>query len=52
MTIKYLVAAYEADAQISFLLKNNFADFAISDDLDLLAYGCKKVMFTLYWTIN
>lgn len=36
-----MVSAYEADAQISYLLKNGTADFAVSEDSDLLAYGCK-----------
>ena len=37
-----MVAAYEADSQIAFLLKEGHADFAISEDSDLLAYGSKK----------
>ncbi len=38
-----MVVPYEADAQIAFLVQNEHADFAISEDSDLLAYGCKKV---------
>ena len=45
MSVQYLVAPYEADAQIAFVVKNELADFAISEDSDLLAYGCKKVVF-------
>lgn len=41
--MEYIVAPYEADAQIAFLVANTHADFAISEDSDLLAYGCKKV---------
>ena len=41
--MRYVVAPYEADAQIPFLLRRGHADFAISEDSDLLVYGCKKV---------
>ncbi|XP_068712858.1 exonuclease 1-like [Montipora foliosa] len=41
--VKYIVAPYESDAQIASLIFNGFADFAITEDSDLLAYGCKKV---------
>ncbi len=37
------MAPYEADAQISFLMKEGHVDFAISEDSDLLAFGCAKV---------
>ncbi|CAH3191412.1 unnamed protein product [Porites evermanni] len=42
--VKYIVSPYESDAQIAFLLGNDCADFAITEDSDLLVYGCKKVM--------
>ncbi|KAJ7324075.1 Rad2 nuclease [Desmophyllum pertusum] len=45
--IEYVVSPYEADAQISHLLDYNLVDFAISEDSDLLAYGCAKVLFKL-----
>lgn len=38
-----MVAPYEADAELAFLLKQGHADFVISEDSDLLAYGCEKV---------
>ncbi|XP_068726470.1 exonuclease 1-like [Montipora capricornis] len=41
-SIDYVVAPYEADAELAFLLKQGHADFVISEDSDLLAYGCKK----------
>ena len=34
--------SYEADAEISFILKHGHAEIVISEDSDLLAYGCKK----------
>lgn len=45
--IEYVVSPYEADAQITNLLETKLADFAISEDSDLLAYGCSKVLFKL-----
>lgn len=41
-SIDYVVALYEADAELAFLLTQGHADFVISEDSDLLAYGCKK----------
>ena len=46
--IKYIVAPYEADAQIAFLLKHGHAEFAITEDSDLLAYGCEKVTILVH----
>jgi exonuclease-1 len=43
--ITYIVAPFEADAQIAFLQQNGFADIAISEDSDLLVYGCDQVCF-------
>ena len=41
--ISYIVAPYEADAQIALLLSEGYADIAITEDSDLLAYGCREV---------
>ena len=41
--IEYIVSPYEADSQIAHLMNDGLADFAISEDSDLLAYGCSKV---------
>lgn len=38
-----MIAPYKADAELAFLLKQGHADFVISEDSDLLAYGCEKV---------
>ena len=39
------VAPYEADAQLSYLSKVGIIDFAVTEDSDLLVYGCKRVLF-------
>lgn len=38
-----VVAPYEADAQLAYLTKSGLAQAVITEDSDLLAYGCKKV---------
>ena len=38
-----IVAPYEADAQLAYLMKTGIAQAIISEDSDLLVYGCKKV---------
>ena len=34
--MQYLVAPFEADAQLAYLNLNGFADFVITEDSDLL----------------
>jgi hypothetical protein len=41
--VTYIVSPYESDAQLAFLVKQGYADFAITEDSDLLVYGCKEV---------
>lgn len=38
-----IVAPYEADAQLAYLMKASLAQAIISEDSDLLVYGCQKV---------
>lgn len=44
MKVDFILAPYESDAQIAFLVKNSYAHLAISEDSDLIAYGCQKVI--------
>ena len=46
-SVEYYVAPYEADAQLAYLSHINYIDFIITEDSDLLAYGCKCVLFKL-----
>ena len=39
-----MVAPYESDSQIAKLLNLGMADFAITEDSDLVAYGLKVVL--------
>ncbi|KAM4614960.1 exonuclease 1 [Polymixia lowei] len=42
-----IVAPYEADAQLAFLSKSGMAQAVITEDSDLLAFGCKKVILKM-----
>ncbi|KAM3606127.1 uncharacterized protein V6R79_011156 [Siganus canaliculatus] len=42
-----VVAPYEADAQLAFLTKCGLAQAVITEDSDLLAFGCRKVILKM-----
>ncbi len=41
--VEFIVAPYEADAQLAYLAISGDVDAVITEDSDLLAYGCPKV---------
>ena len=43
--IEFVVAPFEADAQIAFLCQKGYCDLAITEDSDLIAFGCDTVCF-------
>lgn len=45
--IKYVVAPYEADSQLKYMEMSGLVDGIISEDSDLLVYGCEKVIFKM-----
>ena len=47
MNVRYVVAPYEADAQLAFLEKKGIIDAILSEDSDLLVYGAKKLITKL-----
>lgn len=47
LNINYIVAPYEADAQLAYLYKKRLIDVVISEDSDLLVYGINRVVFKL-----
>jgi exonuclease-1 len=49
LKIEVVVAPYEADAQLAYLVKEGIANFAISEDSDLIAYGCPRLLMKLNW---
>lgn len=40
-----MVAPFEADAQLTYLNKEGYADVVITEDSDLLVFGCTQVIF-------
>ncbi|XP_063892903.1 exonuclease 1 [Helicoverpa armigera] len=42
-----IVAPYEADAQLAYLNIKNIAQVVITEDSDLILFGCKKVLFKM-----
>lgn len=45
--IDYVVAPYEADAQLAYMERVGLIDGIITEDSDLLVFGCKKVLFKM-----
>ncbi|KAM0787688.1 hypothetical protein ACM66B_003750 [Microbotryomycetes sp. NB124-2] len=45
--VQYVVAPYEADPQLAYLEQKGIVDGVISEDSDLLVFGCKTVLFKL-----
>ncbi|PJF17045.1 hypothetical protein PSACC_03144 [Paramicrosporidium saccamoebae] len=45
--IDYVVAPYEADAQMAYLSLMGTVSAVITEDSDLLLFGCKRVLFKL-----
>jgi XPG I-region len=47
MNVKFVVAPYEADAQLAYLNRIGTISCIISEDSDLLCFGCKRVIYKL-----
>ena len=47
---KYIVAPYEADAQLAYLSRKDLVDVIITEDSDLLAFGAKRILYKLDFT--
>lgn len=45
LNIDCIVAPYEADAQLAYLNIEGIADIVITEDSDLILFGCKKVNY-------
>lgn len=41
------VAPYEADAMLAYLSRYDFVDIVVSEDSDMIPYGCKDIVFKL-----
>lgn len=47
INVDCIVAPYEADAQLAFLSKIGLADYVVTEDSDLVLFGCRKILFKL-----
>ncbi|KAG9126603.1 Rad2 nuclease [Ceratobasidium sp. 392] len=45
--VSYVVAPYEADAQLAYLEREGIVDGIVTEDSDLVVFGCKKLFFKL-----
>ncbi|XP_077222595.1 5'-3' exonuclease family protein [Tasmannia lanceolata] len=45
--VDYIVAPYEADAQMTFLFLNKHVDAIITEDSDLIPFGCSRIIFKM-----
>lgn len=45
--IEYIVAPYEADAQLTYLVKTHKAAIAITEDSDLIVFGCPVILYKM-----
>ncbi|XP_062095463.1 exonuclease 1 isoform X2 [Humulus lupulus] len=45
--ISYVVAPYEADAQMTFLAVSKQVDAVITEDSDLIPFGCPRIIFKM-----
>jgi exonuclease-1 len=45
--VDYVVAPYEADAQLAYLERAGLVDAILTEDSDLLVFGCQNVLFKL-----
>lgn len=43
--IEFIVAPYEADAQLAYLNRIGYVDFILTEDSDMLAFGAPKVLY-------
>ncbi|KAI6703522.1 hypothetical protein NL676_012658 [Syzygium grande] len=46
-SISYVVAPYEADAQMTFLAVSKQVGAVITEDSDLIAFGCPRIIFKM-----
>jgi exonuclease-1 len=41
--VEHVLASFEADAQLAFMSRHNQIQYVISEDSDMLVFGCERV---------
>lgn len=47
LNVEYVVAPYEADAQLAWMMRTGYVESVITEDSDLLVYGASKVLYKM-----
>lgn len=47
INVDCIVAPYEADGQLAYLCKIGIADYVVTEDSDLVLFGCQRILFKL-----
>lgn len=47
INVDCVVAPYEADGQLAFLNRAGIADYVVTEDSDLVLFGCSRILFKL-----
>lgn len=47
MNVEYVVAPYEADAQLAWMMQTGHVESVITEDSDLLVYGASRVLYKM-----
>lgn len=47
MNVDCIVAPFEADGQLAYLSLHRIADYVITEDSDLMVFGCGKILYKL-----
>ncbi|PAV57066.1 hypothetical protein WR25_26130 [Diploscapter pachys] len=48
--VDVIVSPYESDAQLAFLTREKLADAVITEDSDLIVFGCERIIFK--WVVS
>lgn len=43
--IEYIISPYESDAQLTYLQKTGYVDYVMTEDSDLIVFGCDKMLY-------
>ena len=50
--VSYVVAPYEADAELAYLARTSQVQYVMTEDADLVVYGCPRVLIGVDWKMG